>query len=99
MPKLLHPIIVALPLAVLANAPAQAFTFENSGGASGNSQGFVDLDTKTVTAPDKSAAPFHQNGEVRQGNFYLRFGEPRSFNQRYNPDRLFDAIERPAGER
>ncbi|MBX6327787.1 MAG: hypothetical protein IRY89_04370 [Pseudolabrys sp.] len=99
MPTLLYPIIVVFCLALFPTVPARAFTFENSDGTAGSSQGFVDLDTKAVTDPGRSEAPFNQNGEIRQGNFYLKFGDPRSFNQRYNPDRMFDAIERPAGER
>lgn len=88
---------VAAALALLYAAPAaHAFTVEDQGGAAGG-RGFTDLDKPTV--PDRHAPVSRFGNEnsqttIKQGNTTLQFGAPRSFNQRYNSDNLFDPYAR-----
>lgn len=85
-------------LAALYAAPgAQAFTIEDQGGARGG-QGFMDLD-KPAATPDRNVpvSPFNSdNGQttMKQGNTTFQFGQQRSFNERYNPNNLFDPYAR-----
>ncbi|MDP2409553.1 MAG: hypothetical protein Q8M26_04615 [Pseudolabrys sp.] len=80
-------------LALLAAPVAQAFTFEDLGGGTGDS-------ASRYAAPETPHSRFGTIGSptgpaIRQGNTTLQFGgtQPRgSFHQRYNSDRLFDPI-------
>ncbi|HEX3162205.1 MAG TPA: hypothetical protein VHQ92_06480 [Pseudolabrys sp.] len=76
---------------------AHAFTIEDQGGASGG-RGYVDLD-KPAAAPDRLAPVSPYNAEtgkttIQQGNGTFQFGQQRSFNERYNPNNLFDPYAR-----
>ena len=84
----------AFGLALLAAPAAHAFTIDNQ--ANTNSDG-----SARYSDPD---ARFSGSGTgqttIQQGNTTLRFGTQQgSFDQRYNPNRMFDPIGRPAGER
>lgn len=88
-----------LALALAAAPAAHAFTFENeTGAAAAQDQSFL--------YPDKSSAPttgqpntqFDSRDGVstmKDGPFYLRFGHEQSFDQRYNPNNLFDPLGHP----
>ena len=92
-----HPLAVlaaAFGLAVLATPAAQAFTIDNQ--ANTNADG-----TARYTDPD---ARFSGSGTgqttIQQGNTSLRFGTQQgSFDQRYNPNRMFDPLGRPGDSR
>jgi ABC-type transport system substrate-binding protein len=91
----------ALGMALLAAPAAQAFTFENQ--ASGDSavnalapgvKPYVDPTDKLE--PAQGASRFDGNGATtyQQKGLTLQFGQPRSFNERYNPDYLYDPLRR-----
>jgi hypothetical protein len=101
--KTLPPLLFAAALAtVLLAAPAaQAFTFE--GQASGDSAASAIapgvtpyLDPTDKLEPSKDAAGLDGNGtsKFEFGGTTLQFGHQRSFNQRYNPDYLYDPLRR-----
>lgn len=84
----------AFGLALLAAPAAHAFTIE--GQSNTNSDG-----TARYTDPD---ARFSRAGTgqttLQQGNTTLRFGTQQgSFDQRYNPSRMFDPLGRPGDSR
>ena len=83
----------ACGLAMLAAPAAHAFTFE--GQANTNSDG-----SARYTDPDERFSN-SGNGQntIQQGNTTLRFGQPQSFDQRYDPNRMFNPIDRPNSER
>jgi hypothetical protein len=86
-------VVFATAFAVSA---AQAFTLQDSGGAS-SAQGFLDLD-KPTQAPDRMA-PVNRFGDagqtaVKQGNATFQFGNQRSFEQKYNTDNIFNPFTR-----
>ncbi len=76
-------------------AQAQAFTFENQTTVTGNSSANYSnpADTRFSTGSNNGQTTF------KQGNTTLQFGGQRSFNQRYNADRLFDPLGRPGEDR
>ena len=81
---------------VLAAPAAHAFTFEGHANTNTNSDG-----SARYTDPD---ARFSGSGTgqttIQQGNTTLRFGgQQGSFDQRYNPNRMFDPNARPESER
>ena len=87
-------LIAAFGLAVLAAPAAHAFTMDTQSNT--NSDG-----SARYTDPDER---FSGSGSgqttIQQGNTTLRFGGPQgSFDQRYDPNRLFDPIGRPNSER
>jgi hypothetical protein len=101
--KTLPPLLFAVALgAVLLAAPAaQAFTFENQ--ASGDSavnalapgvSRYVDPTDKLE--PSQGAARFDGNGTSKYefGGATLQFGRQPSFNEKYNPDYLYDPLRR-----
>lgn len=101
--KTLPPLLFAAALAVtlLAAPAARAFTFENQ--ASGDSAvnalapGVSPyLDPTDKLAPSKDAAGFDGNGTSKYqfGGTTLEFGHRRSFNERFNPDSLYDPLKR-----
>jgi hypothetical protein len=47
--------------------------------------------------PDRQGSRFGTGGgtTLRQGNTTFQFGPQRSFDQRYNNDRMFDPLGRP----
>lgn len=95
----------ALGLALLVAPAAQAFTFEQ---ATGNGTAAAPLapGVKPYLDPlDNSGASADADGEtksfikdgvttIQQGNATLQFGRERSFNEKYNPDSLFDPLRR-----
>jgi hypothetical protein len=87
-------VAAAFGLAVLAASAAHAFTMDNQGNS--NSDG-----TARYTDPDQR---FSGSGDgqttIRQGDATFRFGgQPQSFDQRNNSDRVFDTLTRPGGNR
>ena len=90
-----------LPLAILAAAfvlaapAAHAFTFEGQANTNTNSDG-----SARYTDPDERFSNSgNGQGTIQQGNTTLRFGQPQSFEQRYDPNRMFNPIDRPNSER
>ena len=84
----------AFGLALLAAPAAHAFTIEDQSNT--NSDG-----TARYADPD---ARFSGSGTgqttIQQGNTTLRFGgQQGTFDQRYNPNRMFDPNARPDSER
>ena len=84
----------AFGLALLAAPAAHAFTIEDQ--SKTNSHG-----SARYSDPD---ARFSGSGNgqttIQQGNTTLRFGgQQGSFDQRYNPNRMFDPNGRPESER
>jgi len=82
--------------AMYAFPAAQAFTIENQGGGAG--QGFLDLD-KPTAPPDRLAPASrfsNENGQttIKDGNSTFRFGQQRSFSDRYSTKNLFDPYAR-----
>ncbi len=101
--KRLLPLLFAAALAtVLLAAPnAQAFTFQ--GQASGDSAASAlapgvtpYLDPTDKLEPSKDAAGFDGKGasSYQEGGVTLQFGRQRSFNQRFNPNSLYDPLKR-----
>jgi hypothetical protein len=82
----------AFGLAVLAAPAAHAFTMDNQNNT--NSDG-----TARYTDPDQQfSGSGSGNGQttIREGNTSLRFGgQQGSFDQRYDSNRVFDALTRP----
>jgi hypothetical protein len=84
----------ACGLAVLAAPAAHAFTMDSQSNTNSNG-------TARYTDPDER---FSGSGSgqttFQQGNTTLRFGgQQGSFDQRYDPNRMFEPIARPNGER
>jgi hypothetical protein len=93
--KTLPPLLFAAALgAVLLAAPAaQAFTFENqaSGDGAVNALASGDkpyADPADKLAPSQDASRFDGNGTT------LQFGRQPSFNEKYNPNYLYDPLRR-----
>jgi len=90
--------LVAAAAFVFAATSAQAFTFTDQNGNSGNAKGYVDLDTP-ASRHDIPAARFGTPSSTMQsGNSTIKFfggaGGASSFNQRYNSNNLFDPYVR-----
>lgn len=86
----------AFALAVVAAAPARAFTVENKDG-SGSGQGFTDLDIPKVPSagtPDSRFKSKDGMTSYKTDIGTLQFGSRPSFDQRYNPNSLFDPFAR-----
>ncbi|MEJ2375344.1 MAG: hypothetical protein P8Y71_07925 [Pseudolabrys sp.] len=90
----------ALAVAVLAAPAAQAFTFErNAPGDNGAALNYTDPMENLAPKSDDSRS-FDENGTTRtlhDGNFSVQFHSSSgtsSFNQRYNPNNLFDPFAR-----
>ena len=83
----------AFGLALLAAPAAHAFTIDDQSNT--NSDG-----SARYADPD---ARFSGSGNgqttIQQGNTTLRFGQPQSFEQRYDPNRMFNPVDRPNSER
>jgi len=101
--KTFPPLLFAAALgAVLLAAPAaQAFTFENQASGDGAVNALASgvkpyVDPTDKLEPSQNAARFDGNGTstYQQGGLSLQFGHPRSFDERYNPDYLYDPLRR-----
>jgi len=101
--KIVTPLLVAAAFgAVLLAAPAaQAFTFENQASGDGavnalapGVQPYVDPADKL--APSQDASRFDGNGtsSYQFGGATLQFGRQPSFNEKYNPNYLYDPLRR-----
>ena len=68
---------------------SHARLYRNSSTNSDGSAKYVD--------PDRQGSRFGTGGgtTLRQGNTTFQFGPQRSFDQRYNNDRMFDPLGRP----
>jgi hypothetical protein len=91
----------ALATVLLAAPAAQAFTFE--GQASGDSAASAlapgvtpYLDPTDKLEPSQDASRFDGGGTSKYefGGTTLQFGHQRTFNQRFNPDSLYDPLKR-----
>jgi lipopolysaccharide export system protein LptA len=82
--------LAAFGLALVAAPAAQAFTFDNS--ANTNSDG-----SAKYVDPDENVSRFGSGGQttLKQGSTTLQFGAPRSFNDRYDSNRMFNPVGRP----
>lgn len=84
---------VAFGLATLAAPAAQAFTMDTQSNTNING-------AARYTDPDEqfSGASSGQS-TIRQGNTTFQFGQPQSFDQRYDTNRLFNPLGRPGDDR
>jgi hypothetical protein len=83
----------AFGLAVLVAPAAHAFTIENQGAT--NSDG-----NARYTNPDaRFSGPNNGQTVIKDGNTTLQFGQRPSFDERYNPNRMFNPIPRPGEDR
>jgi hypothetical protein len=101
--KTLPPLLfaAAFAAAILAAPAAHAFTFEKNAsgdslldGFAAGSNPYADPDDKL--APSQNANRFDGGGNTvyQQGGLSLQFGRPRSFDEQYNPNDLFDPLKR-----
>ena len=84
----------ALGLTLSTIGAAQAFTFEGQSAGEGGQQGFTDLQMPGKPNPDGSPSRFDTGGQVKNGNTTFQFGSRPSFDQKYNPNNLFDPFAR-----
>ena len=96
-----HAAILAAALAAALGAAtaAQAFTFEDQGSVA-NSDGT----RSAITDPDQNVSRFGAGNGAQSGAQPNRSGiyfgpSQRSFNQRYNPDHMFEPLGRPGQDR
>jgi len=77
----------AFGLAVLA-APAQAFTIDDQSNTNSNG-------SARYADPDARFSGYGTPTTIQQGNTTLQLGgQQGSFDQRYNPNRMFDPVSR-----
>ena len=89
-------LVAAFGLAVMATGAARAFTVEDKGGG-GSGQGFTDLDIPKVPNSGTLDSRFSSKDGMtsyKSGVGTLQFGSRPSFDQRYNPNSLFDPYAR-----
>ena len=88
-------LLFAATLALASASAAQAFTFESQSGA-GNTSQFNDLSDQITPKTKDDAHRFdsNQQGADRRDGFYFQFGGQRSFDERYNPNNLYDPLRR-----
>jgi len=95
------PLLFAAAFALLAAPDARAFTFENQASGDGavnalapGLKPYVDPTDKLESSKD--AARFDGNGTSKYefGGTTLQFGRQPSFNEKYNPDYLYDPLRR-----
>ena len=91
----------ALGLVLLTAPAAQAFTIENQASGDGAVNALASgvkpyVDPTDKPEPSKDASRFDGNGTstYQHGSFSLQFGRQRSFNEKYNPDYLYDPLRR-----
>lgn len=101
--KTLPPLLfaAALGLALLTAPAAQAFTFENQASGDGAVNALASgvkpyADPTDKLAPSQDASRFDGNGTSKYefGGTTLQFGRQPSFDERYNPDYLYDPLRR-----
>jgi hypothetical protein len=101
--KIFPPLLfsVAFATVLLAAPAAQAFTFEDAGGGGGAANTLAPgvtpyLDPSDKLAPSQDASRFDGSGTSKYefGGTTLQFGHQRSFNERFNPDYLYDPLRR-----
>lgn len=91
----------AFAAALLAAPAAQAFTFQGQApGDSAGTKAYVDPMDGVSSGDQQDTSRFDGNGQgstYQQGGFSLRMnqtGEGQSFDQRYNPNYMFDPLRR-----
>jgi hypothetical protein len=91
----------ALGTGLLAAPAVQAFTFENQAGGDRAVNALAPgvrpyVDPTDKLEPSQDASRFDGNGTTtyQQGGLSLQFGHQPSFNERYNPDYLYDPLRR-----
>jgi hypothetical protein len=83
----------AFGLALLAAPAAHAFTIEDQSNTNSNG-------SAPYTDPDARFSGYGNPTTIQQGNTTLRFGgQQGSFDQRYNPNRMFEPNSRPDDDR
>jgi hypothetical protein len=86
-------LVAAFGLAVLAMSAAHAFTIDNQSNT--NSDG-----SARYSEPEARFSGTGSATTIQQGNTTLRYGgQLGSFDQRYNPNRMFDQNGRPDDNR
>jgi hypothetical protein len=94
-------VAVAFGSAVVSVPAAHAFTIENQDSSAAAPQNFLDLG-KPAPEADQNGSRFSSNGgqtRLQSGNATLEFGSRQSFEQRYNPSKLFDPLGSPDNPR
>jgi hypothetical protein len=89
-------VAVGFGLAVLAVSSAYAFTIEDKGGG-GPASGFTDLNIPNVPkagTPDSRFSSKDGMTSFKSDYGTFQFGSQSSFDQRYNPNSLFDPFAR-----
>jgi hypothetical protein len=77
----------------LSALPAQAFTIDDQSNTNSNG-------SARYSDPDERFSGSGNAQTIQQGNATIRFGgQQGSFDQRYNPNRMFDPLARPESER
>jgi hypothetical protein len=99
----LRPIFLCAAAAamVLTAAAAQAFTFDSQtsddNAVNALAPGVTPYgDPSDHLESSKAKGRFDSEGTTvyREGNMSLQFGQPRNFNQDFNPDPLYDPLRR-----
>jgi len=88
----------ALTFALLAAPAAQAFTYENKASGDSAASGLAP-GARPYVDPDEqldAKKGFDSNGatSIGQGGVTLQFGHERSFDEKYNPNDLFNPLSR-----
>ena len=84
----------ACGLAVLAAPAAHAFTIDTQSNTNSNG-------SRALHRSRRALLRLRQRPDtIQQGNTTIRFGgQPQSFDQRYDPNRMFDPLARPGSDR
>jgi hypothetical protein len=92
----------ALLAAPMFASLAHAFTVENQDSSGATSQNFRDLGKPAAKDPDDQiSSRFGSGGQstLKSGDATFQFGMQPSFQQKYNPSRLFDPLGGPGDPR
>lgn len=85
----------AAGLVLSVTGTARAFTLEGQAPSDGDRHGLTDLQMPGKPDSDSSSSRFDSDSHTfKNGNTTLQFGAPQSFDQRYNPNNLFDPFAR-----
>jgi len=83
----------AFGIVVLAAPAAHAFTMDSQSNTTSNGAArYSDPDAQFSGAGTGQTT-------IRQGNATFQFGQPQSFDQRYNAGQFFDSLSRPGNDR
>ena len=92
-------VATAISVAMLAAPAAHAFTVENQDSAGAKSQDFFYQGKPVPQDPDDQINSRFSGGQssYQLGNSTLQFGSRPSFNERYNPNRIFEQYDMGGG--